>query len=190
VATEVDPAAVQSFNCFRGLGDAEARTVAQVLEPVHLDAGQSLFRQGDPGDALYLLVAGQMEVRIPVRDGEEYPCTTLDAGAIFGEIGPLLEEPRTASVVARTDARLWRLSRERFQAALDRGEAWASKFLLATVRTLARRLVALNQEMIGRLADLPPADRGPGFWPDAERERQLVQMFDDELLGLVGRSFT
>jgi CRP-like cAMP-binding protein len=177
----VDPAAVQGFRCFQGLGDTEARAVAQMLEPVPLEAGQTLFRQGDPGNALYLLVAGQLEVRIAVRDGEEHPCATLDAGAVFGEIGPLLDEPRTATVVAQTAAHLWRLPRPQFQAALDRGDGWVSKLLLATVRALAGRLLAMNQEMLGRLAPSPA---------EAEQEQQLGQMFDDELLGIVGRSLT
>lgn len=148
MASKIDLPALKRFRGFQRLNDQEVGDVAALLEPVHLIPGQILFRQGDPGDALYLLVSGQIEVQIKVPDRPDHVATSLDSGAIFGEISPLLNEPRTATVVATSRVDLWRMTRTSIQAALDRGDRWATKFLLATVQGLARRLVALNHEVI------------------------------------------
>jgi len=71
--------------------------------------GEQLIEQGAEGDAFYAIRTGQFEVR---HDDELV--TTLGPGAHFGEIALLEDVPRTASVVAKTPARVFRLDREGF----------------------------------------------------------------------------
>jgi MFS family permease len=83
--------------------------LARGLEPVHVPAGQAVFRQGDPADRFYLIEAGTADV---IGDGR--PVTTLGPGEGFGEIALLRTVPRTATVHAATDLELQALGCDRF----------------------------------------------------------------------------
>jgi len=181
-------AALKRFPCFEGLGDHEAGALGSLLEPVHLAPGQVLFRQGDPGDALYLLGSGRVEVRITVPGRGDHVCATLEPGAIFGEISPLLDEPRTATVAATTDAKLWRIARADLLGAWARGDRWANQFLLTTAQTLARRLTTLNRELVLLIEDLRTSETDPQAANAEELEALCSRLFNEELLGLVKRS--
>ncbi len=71
-----------------------------------LAAGETLFEQGDPADFVYLVQGGEVEVFRRHPDGSEERLTVFGPGKYFGEVGPLLKLPRTASVRGLSDARL------------------------------------------------------------------------------------
>jgi MFS family permease len=83
--------------------------LARGLEPVHVSAGQAVFRQGDPADRFYVIEAGAADV---VGDGRVL--TKLGPGDGFGEIALLRRVPRTAMVRAATDLELQALTCNRF----------------------------------------------------------------------------
>lgn len=82
-------------------------SLAPHLEEVELEADETLFRKGDLGHAMYLVVDGS----IRVHDGDR-TLATLGKGAVLGEISVLTAEERTASVTAETEAQLLRLDQE------------------------------------------------------------------------------
>src|SRR5207302_5027779 len=73
-------------------------------ERVELDPGQVLFDQGSRGDLIYVVESGEVEIVKVRADRSEEPVAVLDAGKHFGELGPLLGLPRSASARARTPA--------------------------------------------------------------------------------------
>ena len=77
--------------------------------------GETLVREGDVGDAFYVLASGHVDV---IKAGEFV--RDLGAGAHFGEVALLEDVPRTASVVARTPVRAFRLDREGFEMVVER----------------------------------------------------------------------
>jgi MFS family permease len=83
--------------------------LARGLEPVQVRAGQTVFRQGDPGDRFYVIETGRADV---VGDGRLV--TTLGPGEGFGEIALLRRMPRTATVRAVTDLEMYALRGDRF----------------------------------------------------------------------------
>jgi MFS family permease len=87
--------------------------LARSLVPVHLEAGATLFQQGDHGDRFYLVRTGELEIL--VGDG---PPKVEGQGGSLGEIALLHDIPRTATVSARTDSDLYALEREEFLAAV------------------------------------------------------------------------
>jgi CRP-like cAMP-binding protein len=94
---------------FAGLSSEVLEALVGNLELVELEPGQLLFREGDPGDALYVVVEGEVSVRTmgpPV--GEEQ---RLGPGAFLGEVALLTDQPRAATVTAVTMAELLRIDR-------------------------------------------------------------------------------
>jgi CRP-like cAMP-binding protein len=126
--------------------------LAAGLERIRLAVGEVLFRQGDRGDAMYMLTAGQMDIQVQVADVEERVLCTLEPHAIIGEISLLLDEPRIATLVARTNAELCRISRADFRTAITQGDRWASGLLLIVARNLARRLTSTNEDLVAIIA--------------------------------------
>jgi predicted MFS family arabinose efflux permease len=98
---------------FAPLPPATIEHLAVKLIPVSVAAGETVFRQGDPGDLFYIVEDGRCEISI---DGEK----VADAwpGEAFGEIALLRDIPRTATVTAVEDTKLLALERDEFIAAV------------------------------------------------------------------------
>jgi putative ABC transport system ATP-binding protein len=70
-------------------------------ELVVLEPGQVLFRQGDRGELVYVVEHGEVELYRELEDGGEEPLRVIGTGDYFGELGPTLRLPRSASARAR-----------------------------------------------------------------------------------------
>lgn len=127
-----DPFEFISTNALFGRMDRAMRAeIADALEPIILLKGERLFRQGDPGDSLYVIDRGLLEVQLPQADGPPRVLDRLEPGATVGEMSLLTGQPRTADIVAVVDSRLVKLSREGFEQlaaahpAIFEGLAWS-----------------------------------------------------------------
>jgi predicted MFS family arabinose efflux permease len=88
-------------------------------EVVISDTGTSIVTEGEPADALYVLLDGEVEVKARGEGKRRRRIRTLSAPAYFGEIGVLEQIPRTASVLALTPCRLLRIDGDDFLTALS-----------------------------------------------------------------------
>ncbi len=87
---------------------------------LRLRGGETLFRQGDPADAMYVVVSGSVEVALDgANGGSRRVLSVLGRGSCVGELGLLLDEPRAASVRAVRDSELVRFSKEDFHRLLE-----------------------------------------------------------------------
>ena len=119
---------------------AEARKVlAERARFLEYGPGQAVVRQGEIGDTLYLVARGEVAVRVQVDAGER-EVARLGRGALFGEMGVLTGEPRTATVVALGDAALLSVDRDAFERILSAEPDLARKL----AETIARRRIALD----------------------------------------------
>jgi SulP family sulfate permease len=89
------------------------------LQRMDVPAGFRLFRQGDPGDAMYLVDAGAVTVQLELGKGHSARLRTILSGAVAGEVGVYLGGARTGTVVTAEPSVLYRLS----TAAIGRMEA-------------------------------------------------------------------
>jgi CRP-like cAMP-binding protein len=98
---------------FAPLPPATIEHLASSLASVEVDPGSVVFRAGDGGDRFYLVADGDVEVELEGRAAQ-----VLGPGGWFGEIALLRDVPRTATVTARTQAKLLALDREEFLTAV------------------------------------------------------------------------
>lgn len=112
---------------------------------IELEAGQRLFSRGDPGDACYLLISGEIEAVMSKADGRETWLATIGPGMPVGELAVLDGEPRSADLTATRRSKLVRIGREPFLRALQ-DEPAAAIALLATVAYRLRATDTLLEE--------------------------------------------
>jgi hypothetical protein len=99
---------------FSGMTSEELYPLGQIAVAVDLEPGQAAVRQGEPGDAVFVVVSGALEIK---KDGRKL--SEVSRGAVFGEMALLDGAPRSASVEARTQARVLKIPRAEFDALLD-----------------------------------------------------------------------
>ena len=113
------------------LSELEAR-----VELVTVDGGETLVREGEPSDTLFLVVSGRFLVTV---SGQKRPIAEVGTGKSIGEIGFFSGAERTATVTASRDSLVLRLRRKDFDALCERSpEIWPKM-----VAMLARRLVRI-----------------------------------------------
>jgi MFS family permease len=112
---ERELALLRSLDMFASLPGPMLEGIATRLVPVAAKPGVVLVRQGDPGDRLYIVDEGEVEIS---RDGRAV--TTLGPGSYFGEIALLRNVPRTATVTTSTHATLLALERVDFHEAITK----------------------------------------------------------------------
>jgi CRP-like cAMP-binding protein len=117
--------------------------VAARLVPLVLAPGESVIRQGEPGDFFYIVESGRLDVTV---DGRPRP--SLGPGDSFGEIALMQDLPRTASVVTATAASLWSLDRETFLATIT-----GSHRSVAKARRVAEARLAADHKGSARTTD-------------------------------------
>ena len=129
---------------FGGLRPVELARLVGELEELSLAPGAAVFRQGEPGDRLYLVREGLAEARAGDAAGGE-PIAIYQPGDSFGESALLTEEPRSSTVVALTQLELWALRKQRFLELVEQLPGLA----LAVGRAVSRRLQATHQAVGG-----------------------------------------
>jgi len=128
--------ALADIPLFALLDDQERATLAERLDEASFPAGATIFQAGQPGDALYIVRAGEVEIYFHSNQGDRILLETATAGHFFGEISLLDGGPRTASAVVTKDAELLVVDREDLEAFLKQRPEAALDLLAATGRRL------------------------------------------------------
>jgi voltage-gated potassium channel len=100
--------AVARVPLFSGLDATRIAAIARLLKPQIVPERQVIVRRGEPADAMFFLMDGEVEVEIE-------PAVRLAKGQFFGEVGLLLDNTRNATVAALSECRLLVLDRTDFQ---------------------------------------------------------------------------
>jgi CRP-like cAMP-binding protein/di/tricarboxylate transporter len=130
---------------FSTLGRVELAKLAAYLEPVEVQTGREVFRQGEAGDSLYIVTEGALGVFVASGDGRSaLRVSTLAPGDLFGEMALFTGEPRSATVLADRPSTVLQLPRERFLLLVRREPAIS----LTIVATLSERLRTANQARV------------------------------------------
>jgi len=122
---------LKSIDLFRALPGEELAQIAEIAEEQPFAAGDAVFTEGEPGDALYLVVEGAVKVH---RGGKQL--AQLGVRDVFGEMGVLDSLPRSASVTVVKEAVLLKIAREDFRDILQE----RPEIGMGVIKVLSRRI--------------------------------------------------
>ncbi|MGH9330925.1 MAG: cyclic nucleotide-binding domain-containing protein, partial [Vicinamibacterales bacterium] len=113
-------ALLASLDLFAGLSNEERERLGDAARDRLFGDGERIVREGEPGSSLFVIAAGRVVILSgegPAGPGREV--ATLDAGAYFGEMSLLTGEPRSATVEARGDCRVFEIDAPTFRAVAE-----------------------------------------------------------------------
>ncbi|MBV6402478.1 MAG: Adaptive-response sensory-kinase SasA [Anaerolineales bacterium] len=130
---------------FEGLTDQELQQLMEDAKPVSLRAGEFLMKQGDDGDAAFVVVSGEFEVS--KQSGQSLiKIDVRNPGDVLGEMALLSRSPRSASVQAITDCEVLRISPEAFENLLSTSSTAALAVLHWVMNRLSQNDALLHQQ--------------------------------------------
>ncbi len=151
-------AELRQVDFLRDLRDEELRVLLRGVTLLKFGAGETIVREGDGGDSLYIIRSGEVEVMARANGAQEVHISTLKPPAFFGEMALMTGEPRNATVRALTDAELLELGREGFTDLFKSHPASAS----AMSEIIALRLTERRESLAA--ASLRGASRSHAAW--------------------------
>ncbi|KAI9094618.1 cyclic nucleotide-binding-like protein [Phlyctochytrium arcticum] len=110
---------LMSFPLFAEFPQEVLMRLARYSYEMRRAAGQPIITKGDMGAEIFFIEEGQADVMTQLPDGAEVPLATLNASQFFGELGVLFDNPRSATVQARTDCRLLVLTKQKIDEVLQ-----------------------------------------------------------------------
>lgn len=127
---------------FSGLLAAELQALEQTAQLKVYKAGRTIFQEGEPGDGMYILVQGKVQITALVGLDQRCVLATLGDGDFFGEMAVLDDRPRSASATAETDSQVYFILREDMVKILSRSPQLA----ITLVREFSQRMRDFNQQ--------------------------------------------
>lgn len=144
-----DAELLKGIEIFELLDEDDRIELAKVIDTQQISAGENLFQAGEPGDSLFIVRSGEIELFIKDTAGQKIVLTIAEEGKMFGELSLLDSGPRTATAVALTDTELLVLDREDllllFQKKPD-----AALHLLAAMSVMTRKADELLRTRVSR----------------------------------------
>ena len=153
----IKPGSLRRIKILSSLSDQQLGRFVEYVEAKSVRQWAEVVKQGEPGDAMYFVLEGEVRVRLMIG-GKESILTTLGPGEFFGEIALFDHGARSADVVANQPSILLKLSASAFYKLSETAPDLATPFLLAMGRTLTGRIRADNK----RFRDSVAFARGSG----------------------------
>jgi CRP-like cAMP-binding protein len=140
-------AALASIHLFRGLTTRGLERIAAIAEDETHEANTLVFREGDPGSKLYLILEGKVRISRNLAGMGEEALAVLGPGEAFGEMSLIDDASRSADAHVHERCRMLVISREAFEDLLFIHKDLAYEILWNFVKTLTQRLRETNDKM-------------------------------------------
>ncbi|GAB3105063.1 MULTISPECIES: Crp/Fnr family transcriptional regulator [Isoptericola] len=188
----MDDTVVLSAPLFADMESEETKALFESMVPVELTRGDVLFREGEPGDRLYVIAQGKIKLGRRSSDGRENLLSILGPGEMFGELSLFDPGPRTATASSVSDALVYELRHQ----ALVQWIAAHPSVATTLLGALARRLRRTNETLADLVfSDVPGRvakallDLSARFGePNDDGIRVAHDLTQEELAQLVGAS--
>jgi len=148
-AASADALGIQpgSLRRIKMLADVDERLLASLLtylEVVKVPPFGTVVNKGDHGDALFMVLEGEVRARVMI-DGRESTLSTMGVGECFGELAIVDQGPRSADVIANQPSVLIKVSEGALKKMFAEAPALAAPFMFALTRVIAQRVRALTK---------------------------------------------
>ena len=133
------------------LNDEQLAAFLNYVEVVKFGFSETVFREGQMGDSMYMILDGQVRVYTKTKGGEILFLRMLNAGDAFGEVAVLNQSARSASVEAVRESVLVKISSASLQGFVSEQPAAAAPFLHYLAKTVGRQLAEMTLKLRARM---------------------------------------
>ncbi len=147
----VDPKLLRDLVFFSDLTDNELATVATVTKRQDFKLGDTVFKESEDGQSLFIIKKGEVKACKIAPDGELFTLTIMKDGDIFGEMSFLDGRPRSATIVAVSDLETFIIDKFDFETLVDDNPRIIYKLLrniVFTIHSIVRGMNVRYMEMI------------------------------------------
>jgi CRP/FNR family cyclic AMP-dependent transcriptional regulator len=144
-----DPDYLANIPMFENLNEEDRIALANVVDELKITEGQTLFQAGDPGESLFIVRVGQIELFIKDMAGQRIVLNEVQPGEMFGELAMLDAGSRTATALALTDTEVLVLDRDDLILLFQR-KPEAALHMLASLSGLTRKADELLRTRVSR----------------------------------------
>jgi CRP/FNR family cyclic AMP-dependent transcriptional regulator len=144
-----DSSFLANIRMFENLNEDDRIALAKVVDELKVPVGHTLFQAGDPGDSLFIVRVGEIELFIKDTAGQRIVLTTAQPGDMFGEVAMLDSGSRTATALALTDCEVLVLDRDDLILLFQR-KPEAALHMLAALSGLTRKADELLRTRVSR----------------------------------------
>jgi CRP/FNR family transcriptional regulator, cyclic AMP receptor protein len=137
---------------FEHVNEEDRARLAEFIDFIQLAAGETLFKTGEPGESLYVVKSGEIELYIKDTAGQKILLAIASAGEVFGELALLDRGPRTATALALDDTELLELDRDDLLLLFQKSPSAALR-LLAAMSHMTRKADELLRTRVSRNAN-------------------------------------
>ena len=137
------PGSLRRVKALADFTDEQLARFVEFMEVMRVRQWADVVRQGEPGEAMYLVLEGELRVRTMIA-GKETLLLTLGPGDFFGEVSLFDQGPRSADVVSNQTSLLLKISLRAFQRLIEEAPDLAARFLHSLCKALACRIRADN----------------------------------------------
>ena len=148
----MDLSLLKNAQLFTDLDEDELAAVEKICSEQSFKFGQKIFKEGDPGNRLYIVSEGEVRISRNVPGSGEEALAVLKAGACFGEMAVFDPSERSTDAIANVDCKLVTITRADFEMLMDFNRDLAYKILWSVVRLLCERLRITNDNLRSFLA--------------------------------------
>lgn len=138
---------LESYKLFSPLSSEELAPLTRVTREMTFAAGAEVFKEGDAGDALYVVKSGQVQISAVIGSGERQVLSRVPPGEMFGELAIIDNQPRSATALAEVETVVYMMPRDAMVTMLNS----SPQLSFSMMREMTQRLREFNRQYIRQL---------------------------------------
>jgi len=141
----IDPKMIKNFTCFQGLSEEQKAAIAKISNSLCYSAGHTLFKEGDPGDIIYLLIDGEVEVFYEHTETGVHRVDTVSSEEVVGCAAIVPPYTYTATEKCLTDVEVLEIETGELRNLIKNDPDLGLHIQEHIIKTLNERILVLRQ---------------------------------------------